>query len=122
MSEGSGLIMIMQIILIIIYGAIPSGRSKDRLGSGRIEQALADELALGDAARAGEEAAAGMGRVLVQGVHLRHRLEDLDEAGARVALVGDEEEAGVELDRLAPGRPALGGEVAAVIVGIAAAE
>src|SRR5262245_29621806 len=86
------------------------------------EEALTDELALLDAAGASEEAAARMGRVLVERIELRHLVEDLDEAFARVALVGEEEEPGIELDRLAPRRPALGSEVAAVVIGIAAAE
>jgi hypothetical protein len=64
-------------------------------------------------------AAADVGDELVHHVEARHLLEDLDEAGARVALVADEEQPGVELHALAPGRPALGRDSShAVVVGI----
>ena len=46
---------------------------------------------------AGEQAAADMRGVLVQRIHLRHVLEDTDETGARIALIADEQQAGVVL-------------------------
>src|SRR6185437_8166379 len=90
--------------------------------SNRFEQTVADERAVGGAGGAGEQPGAGMGHELVEHVELGHALENLDEAGARVALIADEEQAGVVRHALAPRRPALGGEVDAVMVGIAAAK
>ncbi len=63
-------------------------------------------------------AAAHMGHELVHHVEFRHFVENLDEARSRIALVADEEQARIILHALAPGRPALGGEIHAVIVGI----
>ena len=47
---------------------------------------------------------------------------NFDEPGARVALIGQEEQPGVVLHPLAPGRPALGGEIHAVVIRVAAAQ
>ena len=63
-----------------------------------------------------------MGHELVQHVEPRQLVEDPDKAGPRVALIGDEEQPGVVFDALPPWRPALGGEIDAVVVGIDAAQ
>src|SRR5208337_2281540 len=89
-------------------------RARD--SSWEIEQSLADELTLPDAGGAGKQAAAGVGGELVESVQFRHAAVDLDEACARIALVGDEHEPGVVQHALTPGRPALGGEADPVIV------
>src|SRR5208282_2202331 len=83
-----------------------------------LEQALSDELAFRRPARASEQPAADMGHELIHHVELRHPVVDLDEASPRVALVGHEEQARVILHALPPWRPALGGEIDAVIVGV----
>ncbi len=63
---------------------------------GSAEQLLGPEAALGDAGRDGEERAGGVAEVFVHGVVAGEVGLDGDEGGAWVALVGDEEQAGVE--------------------------
>jgi hypothetical protein len=72
----------------------PKNAARERASRGRLEQPLADEFALGDAARTGEMAAAGVGDELVHHVEARHLVENLDEAAARIALVAEEEQTG----------------------------
>ncbi len=86
------------------------------------KQPLAHEPAGPRPGRTGEEAAADVGDELVQHVELGHVLENLHEARARVALVADEEQPRIQLHPLAPGRPALGDEGEAIVIGIGAAE
>src|SRR5262252_10300552 len=59
-----------------------------------------------------------MGHELVQHVKLCQLVEDLDEASAKVALVAYEQQPGVVLKTLAPGRPALNGEISPIVVGV----
>jgi hypothetical protein len=66
-----------------------------------LEQAAPPPVVLvGDAGRAGEDRRGGVLDVLVEHVVLGERLLDRDEAGGGVALVGDEEQAGVEAAEL----------------------
>ncbi len=57
----------------------------------RVEQALRQKLPRSDPARAGKQAASDMGGELVQRVQLSHVLEQRNETGARVTLVGHEQ-------------------------------
>src|SRR5271167_4840011 len=88
----------------------------------RLEQPLADELAFRDPARAGEEAAAGMGHELVQEVEFRQFVKNLDEPGPRVALVADEKQPGIVFRGLAPRRPPFRDKIDSVIVRIGPAQ
>ena len=51
-----------------------------------------------------------------------HALEQNDEAGARVLLIGQEEQAGVIGHPLPPRRPAFGDDVRAIVVAVGAAQ
>src|SRR5215472_741228 len=93
-------------------GAAPAGV----LRLSGLDQALANELARCNSAGAGKEAATGVGHELVEHVELRHLAENLDKAGARIALVAHEQKPGVIRDTLAPRRPALDREIGAIIV------
>src|SRR5262249_16895793 len=93
-----------------------SQRSGSALQLSGLDQALANELARCNSARAGKEAAAGMGHELVEHVELSQLAENLDKAGAGIALVTHEKKPGVIRDTLAPRRPALDSEIGAVIV------
>ena len=66
------------------------------------------------------EYSTGMGHELVQHVKLCQLVEDPDEASAKVALVACEQQPGVVLKTLAPGRPALNGEINPIVVGVGA--
>ena len=57
----------------------------------RVKQALSQKLSGSHPAGAGKQATSDMGGELVQRVDLRHVLEQRNETGARVALVGDEQ-------------------------------
>ena len=57
----------------------------------RVEQALRQKLPRSDPARTGKQAASDMGGELVQRVQLSHVLEQRNETGARVTLVGHEQ-------------------------------
>src|SRR5262252_10570350 len=89
-----------------------------RLSQPGLKQALPDEPPLRNPAGTGENPAAGVGHELVQHVKLCQLVEDLDEASAKVALVAYEQEPGVVLKTLAPGRPALNGEINPIVVGV----
>jgi len=81
-----------------------------------LDQTLANELARCNSTGAGKEAAAGMGCELVEHVELSQLAENLDKAGAGIALVAHEKKPGVIRDTLAPRRPALDREIGAIIV------
>src|SRR5215831_8258835 len=92
----------------------PSNRRGWRAGkviSAGLKQALPDEPPLREPTGTGENPATGVGHELVQHVALCQLVEDLDEASAKVALVAYEQQPGVVLHTLPPGRPALNSEI-----------
>src|ERR1700733_7676893 len=86
------------------------------------EQPRANKRTGPHARRACEHRAAYMRGELVHHVELRQPVIDRNETGARIALMGDEDQPRVVLGFLAPWRPALDIKIGAVVVGIRTAQ